>query len=180
MSSQTVARRYATALADVLIERGQQQAILEELGSWESMILANPQLTEVFENPTIPYEQKRRVLAELIKSTGISEITANFLRVLLKNQRLAALPQVNERLKGVLDARANVVAAQVTTAKPVDEEIKGMLREKLARSTGKSVRLDFSVDDSLIGGIVTRIGSTVYDGSIKNQLERMEKVLAGG
>lgn len=179
MSLQSVARRYATALADVLVERGQERVIQEELVSWESLIRTNHQLKEAFENPTIPYEQKRKVLAELIKRSGSNEVTANFLNVLLKNQRLTALHQINVLLSGVLDSRAKVVAAHVTTAKPVNEGTKQMLAEKLSEFTGKSVRLDFSVDDSLIGGIITRIGSTVYDGSIKNQLDRMEKVLAG-
>ena len=179
MSSQSVARRYATALADVIVEKGQERIIQDELVSWELMIRENSQLKEVFENPTIPYEQKRRVLAELIKRSAINQITANFLQLLLKNQRLTALHQINGRLSEVLDSRANVVAARVTTAKSVNEDTKRMLKEKLSEFTGKSVRLDFSVDDSLIGGIITRIGSTVYDGSIKSQLERMEKVLAG-
>lgn len=179
MSSQSVARRYATALADVIIEKGQARVVQEELRSWELTIRSHAQLKEVFENPTIPYEQKRRVLTELIKRSGINQLTANFLQVLLKNQRITALHQINERLSEVLDSRTNVVAAHVTTAKPVNEETQRMLREKLSEFTGKSVRLDFSVNDSLIGGIITRIGSTVYDGSIRNQLDRMEKVLAG-
>jgi F-type H+-transporting ATPase subunit delta len=179
LSSQAVARRYATALADVIVGKGQERIIQDELLSWELMIRSNSQLKEVFENPTIPYEQKRRVQAELIKRTGINQITANFLQVLLKNQRLTALHQINGRLSEVLDSRANVVAAHVTTAKPVNQDTERMLREKLSGFTGKSVRLDFSVDDSLVGGIITRIGSTVYDGSIRSQLDRMEKVLAG-
>lgn len=179
MSSQSVARRYATALADVLAERGQDRIVQDELREWESMIRSHSQLKEAFENPTIPYEQKRRLLGELIKRSGINEITANFLQVLLKNQRLTALHQINLRLSDVLDARANVVAAHIKTGRPLTEDTKRMLNEKLSRFTGKSVRLDFSVDDSLIGGVVTRIGSTVYDGSIRSQLERMEKELAG-
>ncbi|HJU63199.1 MAG TPA: ATP synthase F1 subunit delta [Candidatus Binatia bacterium] len=177
MSLQSVARRYATALADVL-EKGQESVVKEELDAWQRMIGSNPQLREALENPTIPYDQKRQLLLELIRRTRVTPITGNFLQVLLRNQRLAALPQIVDRLSDVLDSRANVVAAHVTTAKPVNEEIKKMLTEKLTDFTGKSVRLTFTVDDSLIGGLVTRIGSTVYDGSIRNQLNQMEKTLA--
>lgn len=179
MSSQSVARRYATALADVLSETGQERLIQDELVSWESMISSNSQLQEVFANPTVPYEQKRKVLTELISRTRINQLTANFLQILLKNQRLTVLGQINHRVGEVLDARADVVSAEITTARPVDEKTKRILTEKLSGFTGKSVRLSFTTDDSLIGGIVTRVGSTVYDGSIRTQLDQMEKALAG-
>lgn len=179
MSSQTVARRYATALADVLVGQGEQRTVQEELIGWESMIRSNPQLQEVFGNPTIPYNQKRKVLQELIGRTKVNQLTANFLQILLKNHRLTAIKEINSRFAEVLDARAGIVAAHVTTAKPASEDIKRLLVEKLSRITGKNVRLSFSTDDSLIGGMVTRVGSTVYDGSIRSQLDRMEKMLAG-
>ena len=179
MSSQSVSRRYGVALADVLSGSGQERTIQDELISWERMISSNPELREAFANPTVPYEQKRGVLNELIAKTKVDSITANFLQILLKNQRLTALSEINSRLATVLDDRAGAVAAHVTTATPVNEETKRILSEKLSGFTGKSVRLSFDVDDSLIGGIVTRVGSTVYDGSIRTQLDQMEKTLAG-
>lgn len=179
MSSQSVSRRYGVALADVLSGSGQERTIQEELNSWEQMIRSNPELREALANPTVPYEQKRAVLNELIAKTKVSPITANFLQILLKNQRLTALGEINTRLATVLDDRAGAVAAHITTANPVNDETKRVLTEKLSGFTGKSVRLSFDVDDSLIGGIVTRVGSTVYDGSIRTQLDQMEKTLAG-
>ena len=179
MSSQSVSRRYGIALADVLSGSGQERAIQDELISWERMISSNPELREAFANPTVPYEQKRAVLNELIAKTKVNPLTANFLQILLKNQRLTALSEINNRLATVIDDRAGAVAAHVTTANPVNEETKRILSEKLSGFTGKSVRLTFEVDDSLIGGVVTRVGSTVYDGSIRTQLDQMEKTLAG-
>lgn len=174
-----MSRRYALALADVLSGGGQERTIQDELISWERMISSNPELREAFANPTIPYEQKKGVLNELIAKTKVNPITANFLQILLKNQRLTVLGAINSRLATVLDDRAGAVAAHVTTANPVNEETKRVLSEKLSSFTGKTVRLSFDVDDSLIGGIVTRLGSTVYDGSIRTQLDQMEKTLAG-
>ncbi len=179
MSSQTVARRYASALADVLVERGEEAAVQAELLDWEQMITGNPLLLEAFTNPTIAYDQKGKVLNELIARTKVRETTANFLRVLLRNQRLAELPQVNARLALILDERAGVVSAQVTSARPVSESVKGSLEDTLAKLTRKKVRLDFTTDETLLGGIVTRIGSTIYDGSVRNQLDRLEQELAG-
>ena len=173
MSLQTVARRYAVALADVAISRGEERKVLSELEAWASMIDANPQLEEIFSNPTIPYDQKKRVLQDLISRSRVIETTSSFLQVLLKNQRLAELSAVVERYASLLDERAGVVAAQVTTARPVPEEQKKALRDALTQLTGTTVRLDFTTDEKIIGGMVARIGSTIFDGSVESQLQRL-------
>jgi F-type H+-transporting ATPase subunit delta len=179
VSSLTVARRYASALADVIIEKHEEAAVREELTAWERMILSNPPLLEAFTNPTVPYEQKAKVLNELITRTKVRPTTANFLRILLKNQRLAEIAHVNAKLAQVLDDRAGVVSAQVTSARPMAESIKTALEEKLQLITGKRIRLSFQTDETLLGGIVTRIGSTIYDGSVRTQLQRLGEELAG-
>lgn len=179
MSVQTVARRYATALADVLMARGEAREVQQELTEWERMMQSNVQLSEVFRNPTIPYEQKQKVLAALISRARVRPVTANFLQVLLQNQRLSELSEVNKRLAQVLDERAGVVSADVTTARPVPPATQAALSEKLAKLTGKQVRLSFKTDEDLIGGIVTRIGSTIYDGSVRSQLQRAKESLTG-
>jgi F-type H+-transporting ATPase subunit delta len=180
LSVQTVARRYATALADVVTVRGEAQEVRQELDAWAGMTQSNENLLEVFRNPTIPYDQKRKVLGTLIARTRVRPTTANFLQVLLQNQRLADLGEINKRFAHVLDERSGVVSAQVTTARAVPRDAQEALRSKLASLTGKSVRLSFSTDESLIGGIVTRIGSTIYDGSVRNQLEQVKERLVGG
>jgi F-type H+-transporting ATPase subunit delta len=179
VSSLTVARRYASALADVIIERNEETAVREELTAWERMILSNPPLLEAFTNPTVPYEQKAKVLNELITRTEVRPTTANFLRILLKNQRLSEIAQVNAKLAQVLDERAGVVSAQVTSARPVADSIKTTLEEKLQLITGKRIRLSFQTDETILGGIVTQIGSTIYDGSVRTQLQRLGEELAG-
>lgn len=179
MSVQMVARRYATALAQVVTARGEAQEVQQELTVWVQMMESNEQLLEVFRNPTIPYEQKRKVLKTLIARTKVRPTTANFLQLLLQNQRLPELSEVNKRLAMVLDERSGVVSAEVTTARPVEESSQGALRAKLAAMTGKRVRLTFNTDEELIGGIVTRIGSTIYDGSVRNQLDQVKDRLAG-
>jgi F-type H+-transporting ATPase subunit delta len=179
LSVQAVARRYATALADVVVERGEAREVQEELSEWASMMQTNAQLMEVFSNPTIPYEQKRQVLNTLVGRTRLRPTTANFLNVLLQNQRLAELGEINRRFTQVLDERAGVVSAQVTTAHPVPQASQQALRERLASMTGKDVRLSFTIDEELIGGIVTRIGSTIYDGSVRSQLQQFKERLAG-
>jgi len=174
-----VARRYAAALADVIIARSEARQVQEELSAWELMMRANEQLLEVFRNPTVPYEQKRKVLNALIARARLRPTTANFLQVLLQNQRLTDLAEINNRLAHVLDERSGFVSAEVTTARSVPESSQQALREKLSAMTGKNVRLTFKTDEELIGGMVTRIGSTIYDGSVRNQLQRAQEKLAG-
>src|SRR5260370_38831181 len=110
---QAVARRYALALADVVIERKEEREVQAEIDSWASMIDSNPQLQEVFANPTISYEQKRRVLEELISRTKVRQTTAGFLQLLLKNQRLSEVRHVVDRFSQGLDERRAVLAAKV-------------------------------------------------------------------
>jgi F-type H+-transporting ATPase subunit delta len=174
-----MARRYAAALADVVIAQGEAREVQEELNAWAQMLEDNSALLEVFRNPTIPYEQKRNVLNTLITRMRVRPTTANFLQVLLQNHRLSELKEINQRFALQLDERSGVVSAQVTTARAVPEATKETLRAQLGTLTGKKVRLQFAVDEELIGGIVTRIGSTVYDGSVRTQLQQIKQKMAG-
>jgi F-type H+-transporting ATPase subunit delta len=179
MSVQTVARRYASALADVSIEKGEANEVKQELQDWSELLRANTNLQEVFRNPTIALDQKRAVLNKLIERAGPRPTTANFLKVLLQNQRLTELPAINHKLAEILDERAGMIAATVTTARPVVESSRQNLISRLSTLTQKKVRVDFEEDPDLIGGLVTRIGSTVYDGSVRSQLEKMREKMAG-
>jgi len=179
MSVQTVARRYASALADVVLKNGQALEVQEELLAWEKMFQMNPVLAEVFGNPTIALDQKRAVLNKLIERAKPSSTTANFLKVLLQNQRLNDLGEINQKFAEMLDVRAGMVAATVTTARTVPDNAQQRLHAKLLLVTGKKVRINFTTDSELIGGLVTRIGSTVYDGSVRNHLQQIKIKMAG-
>src|SRR6266849_2182869 len=179
MSLQTMARRYASALADVVLERGEAADVQAELAQWEEMIQSTPHLLEVLRNPTIALEQKRTVLNKLIERAKPRQTTVNFLKVLLQNHRLTDLGEINRKFAETLDERAGMVAATVTTARAVSEDAQQELLGKLARLTGKKVKVGFATDPDLLGGIVARIGSTVYDGSVRNQLQMIKEKMAG-
>jgi len=179
VSLRTIARRYASALADVALALGEEREIQEELNSWESMIASSNELRQVVDSPTITLDEKRRILNRLIERVKPRPTTANFIQVLLQNHRLGQLAAINQRFAQVLDERSGIVAATVTTARPVDGISQDTLREKLAALTGKKVRLSFETDEELIGGLVTRIGSTIYDGSVRNQLQQAKERLIG-
>lgn len=179
MSVQTVARRYASALADVVLERGEAHEVQSELSAWNEMLQANASLREVFANPTIPLDQKRGLLNKLIDRAKPRPTTANFLKVLLQNQRLTELGEIIRKFAQILDERAGMIAATVTTARAVPEDAQAKLHNTLATLTGKKVRINFATDPEIIGGLVTRIGSTVYDGSVRSQLQQIKEKMAG-
>jgi len=179
MSVQTVARRYASALADVVLERGEAREVQEELTTWERLFQSSGNLQEVFRNPTIGLDQKRAVLNKLIERAGPRPTTVNFLKVLLQNQRLTDLGEINRKFAEVLDVRGGMVAATVITARSVPEDSQQKVHATLANLTNSKVRVNFATDPELIGGLVTHIGSTVYDGSVRNHLQQIKEKMAG-
>ncbi|HEX8998433.1 MAG TPA: ATP synthase F1 subunit delta [Blastocatellia bacterium] len=177
MSVTTIANRYARALADVITERGEMNEVVAELNDFSSLLSQHEQLRGVFASPVIPIERKRNVLNELLSRLKLRPTSSNFLQLLLSNLRLHNLDQMLHALSRELDVRTDVVLAEVTTAREINDQEKALLRDKLKTATGKDVRLQFRTDPNLIGGVVTRIGSVIYDGSIKNQLAQMKQKL---
>ena len=180
MSVETIARRYATALADVVEKSGDAETIRGELRGWEKLIGENSDLQSAFSNPTIPHANKEKVLESLLERTKPSRTAANFLRILLKNGRLTELAQINERFAAELEERSGIVSAQIVSARELPEGERAELRSNLEKLTGKKVNINFNIDTDLIGGVVTRLGSTVYDGSVKTQLENLKEELING
>lgn len=180
MGSETVARRYALALADVVSNTSEIDSVKAELKTWEEMIGSNTDLLNVFANPSIAHAKKEGLLEGLIERTKPTRTTSNFLRVLLQNSRLTDIAAINERFSSVLEERGGMVHGQVTSAHELSESEKAELKASLEKATGKQVRLDFEIDKELIGGVVTRVGSTVYDSSVRTQLENLKEELING
>lgn len=180
MSVETVARRYATALADVVLKSGETETVKSELKIWEDLIKSNSNLQNALENPSIPQVNKENVLESLLKKAKPAKTTANFLRILIKNGRLTELSEINKKFAAVLDERSGIVSANVTSARPLTEAQKAEFQANLTKLTGKKVNLNFNIDENIIGGVVTRVGSTVYDGSVKTQLENLKQQLVNG
>ncbi len=179
MSVETVARRYAAALADVVTGSGEVENIKYELKTWEEMLNGNAELQTAFRNPAISQTDKEKVLNNLIERTQPGKTTANFLRVLLRNGRLTEISAINAKFTSVLEERSGVISANITSARELSEAEKTEMRLSLEKLTGKHVNLEFKTDESLIGGIVTRLGSTVYDGSVKMQLQELKQQMIG-
>jgi ATP synthase, F1 delta subunit len=177
MSVETIARRYATALADVVTTSADSVAVTSELRTWDQMISSSPELQGAFSNPAIDQAKKSGVLESLIGRTKPTKTTANFLRVLLQNNRLTELTAINERFDTVLQERGGATQAYVASAHELSEDQKAELRANVEKLTGRKATLSFTIDPDLIGGVVTRVGSTVYDGSVRTQLENLREQL---
>ena len=178
MGLHTIANRYARALADITIERDESRRVLSELESLQKTLSENQDLVDFIESPVVTIDRKREVVQQLLREKDLSGTTTNFLNLLLENYRLHRLELMLKSFERELDHRAGIVSAEVTTARPISEAEQNGLRERLRTAPGQEVRLRFATDPDVIGGVVTRIGSTVYDGSIRTQLAQIKEQLA--
>ena len=179
MSTETIARRYSTALADVVAGSSETEMVQSELATWGELFNENSDLQTVFSNPAITHINKEKVLDGLIKQTNPSKTTANFLKVLLQNGRLADLGEINDRFATVLEERSGIVSAEITSARELPNNERAEFEKNLEKITGKKVTINYAINSDIIGGVITRIGSTVYDGSVKTKLENLKTELIG-
>ena len=178
MTSRAAAARYARALLDVILhERANPEQVEQELTSIAGLIATHPELQRVLTNPAIPVAGKRGVMTELTKRVKLTPPLAKLLMLLADRDRLALMPDLLDVYRERLMDYLQVVRAQVTTAVPLSQDRAAQLEKRLSELTGRRVTMTAKVDPALIGGIVTRIGSTVYDGSIATHLETMKQKL---
>ncbi len=180
MSVITIARRYAEALADVAMARNQVDQIDREVSVFAEMIGSSGELHDLFASPIVSSTDKRRVLDALIDRVAAGQMTANLLRTMLSHYRLHHLGEVYEQFRREMNERKGLVVAEVTTASEVGASEQKRLGITLEKMTGKQVEFKFKTDPSLIGGVVTRIGSVVYDGSVRTQLREINERLKQG
>ena len=180
MSRETIARRYSAALADVVLETGETETVKAELSDLTELFRSSTDLQTVFTNPAITHVNKERVLDDLIAKLKPLKTTANFLRVLLQNGRLTEIGEIDDRFDAVLQERSGVVSAEITSARELPANERTEFQTNLERLTGKKVNINYAVNKDIIGGVVTRIGSTVYDGSVKTKLENLREQLISG
>jgi F-type H+-transporting ATPase subunit delta len=176
-----VASKYARALADLVLDpaRGlDPQAAVGELAAMERMAADSAELRNVLLSPAVTPARKRAVVARLAGELNVSRLILNFLYVLIDHRRTALLPEIRQAFQGLIDERTGWVEAEVMAARELGANERERVAHRLGRLTGKKVRCKFAVNDSLIGGMVARIGSTIYDGSVRGQLEALRRRLA--
>lgn len=171
----SVATRYAKALVDVAMERQIHEKIGTQLNDFKDLLATQKELYQVFENPAFPSDVRKHILKQVTHQLGAEKIFENFLLLLLERNRMRILPDIARSFVDLVDERLGVMAAEVKTATELSEENRELLRTRLMEISGKDVKLSFSVDKALIGGVLLQIGSTIFDGSIRGQLEEMKK-----
>jgi F-type H+-transporting ATPase subunit delta len=173
--------RYARAFVDVVVDKGlEPDKTLTELQSIATTARDSIDLRRVWESPAIPAEQKRTLLDALVARAGVSHPLRNFLAVLIDHRRITLLDQVVKDFQRELNRRLGYAEADVSSARDLSEAEKHSLELQVEKLTGKKVRARYTRDESLLGGAVVKLGSTIYDGSVKGQLERIREVLAEG
>jgi len=169
---------YARAFADVVIaNRLDAQKTLTEAQQISGLVRDSKVLREVWEAPSIPAEQKRAVLDGIVKKAGFSRPLRNFIAVLIDKGRIRFLNDIVVQFGRELNERLGFAEAAVTTARELNPEERAELENDLGLVTGKKIRAHYAQDRSILGGAIARVGSTVYDGSIKGQLERIRQQL---
>jgi F-type H+-transporting ATPase subunit delta len=175
-----VANRYARALADVVGPQRDYRAVERELADFGAVYRSSAELREVFDTPAVPPQGKLRVLDALLARMGASRATSNFLRVLTSNFRLGLLEEIRLAFAKIANDRMGVVEISVLSATALSEEARRTLGARFEQVTHKKVEMDFQLQENLLGGILARIRSTVYDGSVRGQLDRLRAKLITG
>jgi F-type H+-transporting ATPase subunit delta len=172
------ARSYAQALLKVAGSTEQGVVVRDQLRALRDAMAAVPGIARMAANPAVPVPEKRRIVRRIGERLGLGDLAFRFVDLLLSNYRLQHLPAVLEALEAELDRRLGVATAQVTTAHPLDAEETERLRQTLGGMLDRRVDLELEVDPGLIAGFRARVGSTLYDASLKGQLDRLAERLA--
>jgi F-type H+-transporting ATPase subunit delta len=175
----SVASTYARAFADVVLSAHlDADRAVGGLREIAGLLAESADLRRVWENPAVPAEQKRRLLDAIVQREGIERHARNLVAVLIDHRRVQFLARIVEQLKKELDARMGFAEAHITSARELGDTEKRALEAQIEKATGKKVRAQFGLDASLLGGAVVRVGSTIYDGSVKGQLEKIREAIS--
>lgn len=178
MVNVSIARRYARALLDVAAEGNRTDAVSEQLASFVKAFDQSSELSDVLLNPAYTRAQRSQVVEALMKLMGTAEpALANTLRLLVDRNRLIYLPDIARVYRDMADARAGRIRGQVTSASKLPADALEQLRKNLQQLTQRDVILESREDPSLLGGVAAQVGSVLYDGSVRTQLEQMRRQL---
>ena len=170
--------QYATALADIALEQGAAEPVKKQLEDFGAAYGESAELRNVLANPAVELAAKHGVIEKLAARLGASRIVRNFLFIVADNQRTHLLPEILKTFDDVIRQRQGMAEAEVTSAAELTAPQKTQLQQTLERLTGRKIQAKYSLDPGLLGGVVVRIGDTIYDGSVRNRLNQMRARLA--
>jgi F-type H+-transporting ATPase subunit delta len=174
-----VAGRYSRAFAEVVTaHKIAPDKATGELAEIAGLIHQSPELRNVLGNPAVEHRQKLALLDAIIQRMGASKLLRNFVAVLVDHKRIGQIGEIAEQFKQELDRRMGIAEARVSSFRALSEAERKSLEKQLTAVTGKTVRATYSEDPGLLGGAVVRVGSTIYDGSVRGQLHRIKNQIA--
>jgi F-type H+-transporting ATPase subunit delta len=181
MTARMSAMRYARALLDVALAEADPAVVEQELAASAELFTGHAGLWKVMTNPAVPAPKKRAIVDSVLPRLGVTPVVQKTLQMLASRDRIALLPEIVDAYSSRLMDHQKVVRASVISAVPLPGESVKRLERELAAITGRKVVMSAAVDPAIVGGLVTRIGSTVWDGSVRRQLQMIrEKLVAGG
>lgn len=174
-----IASRYARAFADVVfahnLDANQAQQQLADLAE---LVRDSQELRRVLENPAVPHPQKIKLLDAVVGRLGGSQQVRNCAAILVDKRRIGLLPEIAEQLKAEINERLGFAEAEVATSRDLSADERSALEQQVSKLTGKKVRARYQRDPQLLGGVVVKVGSTIYDGSVRGQLQRLRTAMA--
>ncbi len=169
----SIAEHYADALAEVAVAQENPDKVRREFSGFLALLGESEQLAILLASPAVSRANKHAVAQALVERMGASRTLRNFLFVVIDQRRVALLPEIYRAFEAQLDEREGIARANVTSAHPLDEDEKKQLGKALERLSGRRVETEYRLDPALIAGAIVRVGSTIYDGSVRTQLERL-------
>jgi F-type H+-transporting ATPase subunit delta len=175
----SVTNTYARAFADAVFDTGlDPDRTLQEARAMAELVAGSNELRAVWEAPSITAEQKREVLDAIVARQRISKTVRNFVAVLIDHRRINFLQPIVRQFELELDQRLGFIEAEITSARDLDQADRSTLEARMEKLTGKKVKARYARDESILGGAVVKIGSTIYDGSVNGQLERIKQAIS--
>ena len=172
--------RYARALAEAVLSPGSEvtaEKALADLKAFAALVHGSAELHNALLSPAVQAPRKRAVIAMLGEQLGISKPVRNFLFVLADHRRVGILPQIAESLESILDEQLGIAQADISTAREIEPAQAAALEAQLGRICGKRIRSRYHTDPNLLGGALARVGSVVYDGSLRGQIAKLREAL---
>jgi F-type H+-transporting ATPase subunit delta len=174
----SVAEHYADALADVALSQNAAEDVGRELADFRALMRESPELGVVLGSPAVARTNKHAVVEALAARMGASRTLRNFLFVVINQRRMGLLPEIQSAFQARLDERRGITRADVTSARALNDAEKQQLQKTLERLSGRRIEAQYRLEPALIAGAVVRVGSTIYDGSVRTRLERLRVRLA--
>ena len=169
-----MAGRYATALFELSLESKAVEQVQSDLKAFETMVASSPELTRLVRSPVFSADEQARALDAVLDKASISGIAKNLLRVVAANRRLFAVDQIIRGFHALAAKHRGEVTAQVTVAEPLNDARTAEIKDALKAVTGKDVHVDVTVDPSIIGGLVVKVGSRMVDSSLRTKLNSIK------